>query len=38
MEKCLFWGSEELVTAFCMEALHRYKQVLITRINPEDVT
>lgn len=25
-EKCLFWGSEELVTAFCLEALARYQQ------------
>lgn len=25
-EKCLFWGSEELVTAFCLEALARYRQ------------
>lgn len=24
-EKCLFWGSEELVTAFCLEALARYQ-------------
>ena len=24
-EKCLFWGSEELATAFCLEALARYQ-------------